>query len=81
MGGGRWEAKDWDDYSTKTTVGKSTREIYTSRKMDTSLDPKSIEIRESCDSDDNPNSNAVIVGLDVTGSMHSVLDAMARDGL
>jgi hypothetical protein len=49
--------------------------------MDADLDPKDVKLRESCDSVDNPASNAIIVGLDVTGSMHSVLDAMARTGL
>jgi hypothetical protein len=49
--------------------------------MDPDLDPKDVRYRESCDSPDNPQATAIIVGLDVTGSMHQVLDAMARQGL
>ena len=49
--------------------------------MVSDLDPKNAKLRESRDSDDNPNSNAIIVGLDVTGSMGCVLDSMARKGL
>jgi hypothetical protein len=49
--------------------------------MNPDLDPKGVPFRESCDSSDNPQSTAIIVGLDVTGSMHTVLDIMAREGL
>jgi hypothetical protein len=80
MGGGRWDADAWSGY-TKSYSTKSTTEIYSSKKMDPDLDPKGIKIRESRDSEDNPLSNAIIIGLDVTGSMSSVLDAMAREGL
>jgi hypothetical protein len=44
------------------------------------LDPKGVT-RESCDSDDNPNSTPIIVGLDVTGSMHGVCDKIVREAL
>ena len=80
MGGGRWDSGSWSSY-TRSYSSKKTTEIYSSRKLDLDLDPKGIKIRESRDSKDNPNSNAIIIGLDVTGSMSSVLDAMARTGL
>jgi hypothetical protein len=38
-------------------------------------------VRESRDSAENPESNAIIVGLDVTGSMGMIADALARRGL
>lgn len=50
-------------------------------KLDKDLDPKGITVRESCDGVDNPNSNAIIIGLDVTGSMSPVLEAVAKKGL
>ena len=82
MGGGSWTADDWKGYHTRSVAGKATVDaIYISRKLDKDLDPKGVTIRESCDSTDNPNSTAVIVGLDVTGSMGNILDNMARDGL
>jgi hypothetical protein len=80
MGGGRWSSKDWGTYSSTKISGKSKEEIFTSKTLDVSLDPKGAN-RESVDSKDNPESTALIVGLDVTGSMDIVLDAMARQGL
>lgn len=82
MGSGRWSDSDWASYST--THVKSARtvdDIYKSRGLATELDPSGVKIRESCDSEDNPNSNAIIVALDVTGSMGMVLDTVAREGL
>lgn len=82
MGGGRWDPGDWKDYTaSQNYASKSTAQIYSARGMDPSLSPHGIKGRESCDSPDNPNSNAIIVALDVTGSMHTVLDAIARKGL
>lgn len=80
MGSGRWTTTDWDAYAS-TTTGKSTHEVFALSGMADDLDPRNIRIRESCDSPDNPLSTALIVALDVTGSMHTVLDAMARVGL
>jgi len=82
MGSGRWSDSDWKSYSTSHITSKATVDgIYTSRSISKDLDPKGVAVRESCDSTDNPNSTAIIVGLDVTGSMDRVLDSMARDGL
>ena len=82
MGGGRWDPKDWDSYSTsKSYATKSVDAIYTARSIDPALDPKGITVRESRDSADNPNSTALMVGLDVTGSMGMILDVMAKQGL
>jgi len=82
MGSGRWSASEWGTYTTSRSYStKSTKEIYGKTSLDEDLNPKGVALRESRDSDDNPASNAVIVGLDVTGSMHSVLDVMARQGL
>ncbi len=83
MGGGRWDSKDWGaTRSGYTRVAAPTVDhIYKSRSLDKELDPKGVTIRESRDSDANPNSTALIVGLDVTASMSRVLDTMAREGL
>lgn len=82
MGGGRWSADDWVGYTaTNSYASKTTDEIFSKSSMDKDLDPQNIKIRESRDSDHNPNSNAIIIALDVTGSMSCVLDAMARKGL
>jgi hypothetical protein len=82
MGGGRWTDSDWATYSSTTTkTAKTVNDIYKSSGMIDDFNPSKITLRESRDSVDNPNSNALIVALDVTGSMDSVLEAMAREGL
>jgi len=82
MGSGKWKPNDWSTYTTSRSYStKTTEEIYHSRKINKDLDPHGVNIRESRDSEDNPNSNAVIVSLDVTRSMSPVLDSMAREGL
>jgi hypothetical protein len=78
MGSGRWSDKDWTAYATKSVAGKTTDKIYTSRSIDTDLNPINIKLRESVDSELNPQSTALIVAEDVTGSMSRVLDATIR---
>jgi hypothetical protein len=81
MGGGSWSSKDWASYSS-STVGKSVDTIFTTKGASKDyLDPKGVAVRESRDSVDNPNSTAVIVGLDVTGSMGMIANTLAREGL
>ena len=80
MGSSRWSSADWATYS-KSTAGKSTSEIFRSSKMDPELDPKGITMRESRDSDLNPESTAVIVACDVTGSMGMLAENLIRKGL
>ncbi len=80
MGYSRWDSDDWKGYSA-STVGKTTDAIFTTKVMKDSLNPFGTKMRESRDSDLNPNSNAIIVALDVTGSMGRIADVMAREGL
>ena len=83
MGHGRWDGASKRAYGTYTasTVGKTTDEIYGSRAMHDDLNPKGVKVRESRDSDKNPESNPIIIGLDVTGSMGILADTIARKGL
>jgi hypothetical protein len=80
MGSGSLDAAAFRDYAS-SYKGKSTEEVFTSRRMDETLDPKGITIRESRDSEDSPESEAIILGLDVTGSMGMIADILARKGL
>lgn len=79
MGSGTFDPHKYAAY-TKTTTGKTVDEVYSSRTLDPSLDPRN-KVRESRDSTDNPNSTPIIVGLDVTGSMGKLADLIARGGL
>lgn len=60
---------------------KSTNEIFTERSINNAMDPHGLTIRESRDSDEHPNSVAIIVALDLTGSMGSIPSYLVKDGL
>ena len=66
---------------TDTIATKSTREVFASRGMKDYLDPKGVLLRESRDSEQNPESTPIILGVDVTGSMGIIADRMVRQGL
>ncbi len=80
MGTARWNPTDWSAYAA-STAGKSTDAVFAARGIDQDLNPFGVALRESRDSDLNPASTAIIVGLDVTGSMWMIADALAREGL
>lgn len=80
MGYSRWDADDWNSYSN-TTATKSTTEIFRNHSMDPDLNPFGVAMRESRDSDLNPNSTPIIVATDVTGSMGMLSEHIVRKGL
>lgn len=81
MGGSHWSDDAYTarvSHSVKTkgtafTYDKDVKTGTTSAKVHELLDPKNLKVRESRDSDAHPLSNAIIVGLDVTGSMGAVV--------
>lgn len=81
MGGGRWNADTYSAYRSTHTVGKSAAEIFTARTIKSDYSPKNIKTRESRDSNDNPTSNAIIVAMDVTGSMGHIPHELIDGGL
>lgn len=86
MGSGRFDPGDWDRYARTRKLndpGTTAQQIYTQPSMHPGFDPKAMRngVREARDSADNPSSVPIIVGLDVTGSMERVLEAMAKRGL
>jgi hypothetical protein len=80
MGSGRWSSTTWDAYS-RTASTKSARDLYRSNSVQRAYDSKVIKLRESRDSQDNPNSTPIIIGLDVTGSMGQLAVDLAKNGL
>lgn len=77
MGGGSWTASDWTDYSSKHITG-SAATTFTATKASREYDCRGVKIRESCDSDEHPNSTPIIIGLDVTGSMGRILEVVSK---
>lgn len=84
MGMGSWTAStntQYRSYAADVAKTTSAREAFRSRHLVPQLDPKGVLLRESCDSEINPESNAIIIGLDVTGSMGSIAHHIAKEGL
>lgn len=85
MGRGTWDSASWGATRSSYSASRPTTDHIYRRKaasgVDPGLDPKLVTIRESRDSDANPSSTALILGLDVTGSMDPVLDHLARNAL
>lgn len=80
MGSARWSPDDWSDYA-KTNKGKDRATVFQARQMSADFNPSTIKVRESVDSDANPNSTPVIVALDVTGSMGHIPHQLVQGNL
>ncbi|UZW54896.1 hypothetical protein NUH86_15685 [Sphingobium sp. JS3065] len=81
MGHGNWSARDWEAYAARSVHGRGRSELFGARGMDASYDPARIEMRESRDSADNPDSTPIIIGVDVTGSMGMLAEELVVHGL
>ena len=57
-----------------------SKDIFTQTNINNAMAPYGITVRESRDSDEHPNSMAIILGLDVTGSMGSVPNYLVKEG-
>lgn len=80
MGSSNWNAQSYTDYS-KTVSSKSQQQIFTSTNIHPDLDPSKFEIRESVDSQANPNSTPIIIAVDETGSMGHLAVEIIKKGL
>ena len=80
MGNSRFDASDWSSYSASVSA-KPAAAIFTSSGMDSGLDPSKFKFRESVDSDKNPKSTPIIIGVDETGSMGRLAEDIIKKGL
>lgn len=80
MGNSRFDADDWASYSS-TTQAKSQSQIFKKTSISSDLDPRGFDVRESCDSDANPESTPVILAVDETGSMGYLAEEIIKRGL
>ena len=83
MGRGSYQASDWAKLraSRGITSTSSASSIFTSTKAKDAYLPKFIDVRESRDSEDSPNSTPIILGFDVTGSMGYLAEEIAKNAL
>ncbi|MEK7545859.1 MAG: VWA domain-containing protein [Patescibacteria group bacterium] len=80
MGGGHYD-RDAHEALTTTRVHKPREEVFAQRKMHPSLNPFGVAMRESRDSDNHPNSRAIILVMDQTGSMQDIPENLAKKTL
>jgi hypothetical protein len=82
MGGGLYSSHS---HSMRATLcgyhDKPTSEVFHRRTINSSMNPNGVKLRESRDSAEHPNSLAVVIGLDVTGSMGRIPHHLVKDGM
>lgn len=61
----------------KSTIAENFQE----KSINLAMNPHNVKIRESRDSDEHPNSLAIVLALDVTGSMGSIPQYLVGEGL
>lgn len=91
MGNSRWSGDEFSSYARTTNYQKASRDEVFSHKVDEKLDPRNVKVgkgdrsgmqlRESIISDANPNPTPIILGLDVTGSMGTIAEQIAKTEL
>ena len=91
MGNSRWDSQSYASYASTTNYRSLSREQVFSSHVNEKLDPRNVKVgkgdraglqlRESIISEENPNPTPIILGLDVTGSMGTLAEQIAKDEL
>jgi hypothetical protein len=86
MGSGSWSATDYHERATVRKATGTDTFAHSAKAHSTgvmrphqTLDPQGLRLRESRDNPEHPDSNPVIIGLDVTGSMGAVVRGIHAD--
>jgi len=80
VGNARWSDADWQAHARSART-KSRSQIFTQSGLAHELDPARIKVRESCDSEANPQSTPIILAVDETGSMGVLAEIIIKQGL
>ena len=78
---GRTEYSRVDVGRTAFFKNASISDTFKQKNINNAMDPHGVQLRESRDSEDHPNSLGIIIALDVTGSMGSIPHSLVRQGL
>ena len=83
MGRGFYSSSDWNKLRNSRGMNnaRSVEQIFTSKQVDPKYDPKNINMRESRDSEDSPESTPIIIAFDDTGSMGYLATEIAQNSL
>jgi hypothetical protein len=82
MGGGTYSSSTRHERGASAGYfSKPKEEIFTQRSINNAMSPYGVVVRESRDSAEHPNSLAIILALDVTGSMGTIPHHLVKDGL
>lgn len=83
MGSGYYTAADWSKLKASRGLGSSSNanQTFSNNTINSKYDAKYINVRESFDSEDSPESTPVIIGFDVTGSMGYLAQEIATNSL
>lgn len=80
MGNARWSDADWQAHA-RLARAKSRSQIFSQSSLAPELDPRKVKVRESCDSEANPDSTPIILAVDETGSMGVLAEVIIKQGL
>ena len=83
MGRGSYSSADWNRLKNSKGISSSSTadDIFSQNKVNEKYIPAFINIRESRDSEDSPESTPIIIGFDSTGSMGYLAAEIAKNSL
>lgn len=84
MGGTNWSNTSYSNFAASASHIADDSKLFANtaaKKIDSLMDPKDLKVRECRDSDAHPDTLAVIVALDETGSMGQIPAHLVREKL